>query len=195
MNLDVSRNNTRDRVFYGKQVEQSILNTLKHLGYDITPASLYEDTQEKIDGYIKIDGKLIPVQIKYRSKKNDIISEITCIDDVYGNQKVTEELMVFDGRDYVSSAILYISLGSDCKTLRICLTKDIKTIGKKLAIILLNKWGKNKNIKSYYDNTGEVKIIKDNFSGRRKIIYFAKPDKNYIPSLVTLDLNKTIIVN
>jgi hypothetical protein len=47
MNLDVSRNNTRDRVFYGKQVEQSILNTLKHLGYDITPASLYEDTQEK----------------------------------------------------------------------------------------------------------------------------------------------------
>jgi hypothetical protein len=194
MNQDVSHYSTKERVNYGKRVEGSILNALKYLGYDIISSSMKEDTQDKIDGYIKIKNKLVSLQIKYRSKKNDIISEITCIDDINGIEKSIDDLIKFDGRDYVSCANLYVSLASDCKTLRICFTDDLKREGTKMALILLDKWKKNKNFVSYKNNQGEIKIITDNYSNRRKIIYFAKPNKCFIPSLTEIKLKYPIIV-
>ena len=194
MNQDVSHYSTKERVNYGKRVEESILNSLRYLGYEIISASMKEDTLDKIDGYIKFKNRLVSLQVKYRSKKNDIISEITCIDDLNGTEKSFEDLINFDGRDYVSCANLYISLASDCKTLRICFTDDLKREGTKMALILLNKWKTNKNFLSYKNNQGEIKIITDNYSNRRKIIYFAKPKKCFIPSLTEIKLKNPIIV-
>lgn len=194
MNLDVSYLNTKQRVLYGKKVEESILNSLKHVGYDIKYPTIEEDTKYKIDGYIKSKNKYLPIQIKYRSKRTDIIYEMTCIDDIYGNEKSDQKLSTFDGRDFISNAVIYVSLSCNCKTLRLCLAEDIRKNGIELTNILINKWRKNKNIKCYSNKYGQVKIITDNYSGIRKIIFFAKPEKCCIPSLIEINLKTPILV-
>ena len=155
------------RVHYGKQVEKCIMEQLRLQDYKIVEASEGEDMYDKIDGYILNQDAICPLQVKYRQTGDDILFEISFMDRA-------STTMVWDGRDMIGKSSTYACLSFDGNTIWLCTTRDIKAKADELAKRLLTSYLKSST--TYLsDSKGELKITTDRESGRKKMLFFAKP--------------------
>jgi hypothetical protein len=164
---NISSKTYETRVHYGKQVEKCIIEQLRLHDYKIVEASEREDMFDKIDGYILNQESICPLQIKYRQTGDDILFEISFMDRA-------SPTMVWDGRDMIGKSSTYACLSFDGNTIWLCSARDIKAKADELAKRLLSLYLKSST--TYLtDGKGELKITTDRESGRKKMLFFAKP--------------------
>lgn len=165
INYDVSKNNMDSRIIYGKSVERMICDTLRQeFGWVLIAATSNEDRYEKIDAFRHIEGtKFVPIQIKYRSSRDDILFEVHRFDGKPGYP---------NGRDYISRAQLYVGLSPEGKSIIVCSIEDLKKDSLE-AFHLLIKSNKDRiNLKKNNQIVGSAKKCLDPFSKVEKVLYF-----------------------
>lgn len=65
------------RISFGLTQEDKIMKAAQGCGMNISPSTPYEDKNLGIDGWWNVDGKKLPVQIKYREKgQGDALFEV-----------------------------------------------------------------------------------------------------------------------
>ena len=178
---NISSKNYHIRVDYGKKVEKCIIEQLRFIGHTIIDSTEDEDKYDKIDGYIMIQQQINPLQIKYRQTGDDILFEVSFMDHA-------SQTMVWDGRDMIGKSSVYACLSNDGLVIWLCHTFQIKAKADALAKQLLTLYLKY-NQTSLIDEKGEIKITQDRESGRRKMLFFAKPS---MFSFDTICLEKSI---
>jgi len=160
-------------------VEKCIVEQLRCNGHSIMESTEDEDKYDKIDGYLGIGNE--PLQVKYRQTGDDILFEISFMDHA-------SSIMTWDGRDMIGKSTAYACLSHDGTVIWLCHTSDIKSKADTLAKRLLHLYLKY-NQTSLMDEKGEIKITMDRESGRKKMLFFAKPS---MFSFETIRLEKSI---
>ena len=128
-----------------------------------------------------IQQQINPLQIKYRQTGDDILFEVSFMDHA-------SQTMVWDGRDMIGKSSVYACLSNDGLVIWLCHTFQIKAKADALAKQLLTLYLKY-NQTSLIAEKGEIKITQDRESGRRKMLFFAKPS---MFSFDTIRLEKSI---
>lgn len=146
------------RVSFGKKIERQILDALKEAsGWDIVPSAASADMKDKIDGYVKTESKLTPIQIKYRDTGDDILMEV--------------EKDGRPGRDMVGMAQLYVVLNQMGTTIRVRSANEAKQIAEQMKQDLFASG----NL-VHTSAQGQIRMQNDPRDGKHKIIAYIKAE-------------------
>lgn len=162
-----------ERVRRGKQVEEIVKDHLRHHGYIIRDATPEEDKFDKIDGYISPDDgrNFYSLQIKYRNSNNDrddVLMEVTFVDTtIPANPR-----MRLNGRDYIGKAEVYACMCPD-GYIKVVSAQMLKEHAEFLTRRML--WLDHRILTD--PEIGQVRMVRDAASGRRKVIFFADISK------------------
>lgn len=157
--------NYNQRIEQGKRIESKIIFALRAMGFHIDDATAHQDMHDKVDGFwIDKKGTRYPFQIKWRQSGDDIIFELIQ-NMVTGNE----------GRDYKSSAQLYIVADTHGKT-RMFLAKPIKEKAKSVLASVQSDLKKNPQQFNFQGYGWEVKIQFDRADGHKKMVAYFSPE-------------------
>lgn len=161
-------------------VESRIIKALRESGYKVVAATAREDKYDKVDCYIFWKGRWEPLQIKYRSSRNDIVMEVTFLDD-----KNYDSSTKFNGRDFISKAKMLASLSADGRVIRLCSMAELKQNAELLTRQLLVKKRSQEVLNS--SGTAKARKVVDCVTKRKKVLYFVEPTelKTYKPIYVS----------
>lgn len=171
----------RERVTIGRRRESQIVEALKRQhSLAIKPANECQDKQQKIDCLIEMDGKQVPVQVKYRESGDDVLVEV--FDRWNGWDGIGNKI----GRDMQGKAEMYAVLTKDAKTVVMAPTAVIKDLVNGMVKAAQDHgWtvdlGVRKTLR--YTIAGEqcqLKVQSDPADGRSKMVA-------YIPAKVLMD--------
>jgi hypothetical protein len=151
----------RDRLERGWAAEREIRDELELLVGPFLPSGETEDTEDKIDGYLRMpSGRRLAVQIKARENGNDIICEVSRDGE--------------PGRDMVTAAELYVCRDMD-GAIHLIRTEDVKfRIGRLMHAFkrIGSRFDRNGWFRSRYGSLR--KCVSDR--GGEKVVAFLSPE-------------------
>lgn len=166
--------NVEDRVNFGKKIEQQIIDQLSAKGWKITPATQEHDMYDKIDGWVEIDGEKRPFQVKYRDTGDDILMEMCLRIQLENVDPDNINDRIFNGRDAVGKASIYICLNKSGTLVRVCDANYAKSIAKGMAVQLIKAFKQNGE-RSITTSSGQAKLTRDPATGIPKLMVYMTP--------------------
>jgi len=208
MNFNIYERDPVKRVASGKVREAQIADALRdQIGLDIRDATENQDKFCKIDRWLFQNGNRIPLQIKFRTKGDDLLFEVydtfldwTLPDATYGKPGTFNKL----GRDMQGDAKMYAVLLANKDRqgkhqVVIVNTDDAKRFIWKMVDIAekdgwtTNGYTKTLRLAKYHDDSqgvnpiAELKLQHDPGDGRPKMVAYVPPQLfNHEIKLITL---------
>lgn len=196
MPFNIYETDPAKRVSLGKVREAQIADALRtQHGLDIRDATDAQDKYRKIDRWIHLDSKRIPLQIKFRNKGDDLLFEVY---DTFRGWEFPDGLTASNqrnkiGRDMQGDALLYAVLLSDGKTVKIVDTEPAKRfIWEMVKTAERDGWTTDSYTKTLRlpvanNKRAELKLQHDPGDGRPKMVAYIPPTMFEGP-LYTVDI-------
>jgi hypothetical protein len=187
------------RVALGKLRESQIANALKNQHHlDIRDATDSQDKFRKIDRWLFMNGALVPLQIKFRNKGDDLLFEVY---DTFRGWEFRDGITASTqyglqnkiGRDMQGDALLYAVLLSDGKSVKIVDTAPAKRfIWEMVKTAETKGWTTETHTKTLRltlpnGKRAELKLQSDPGDGRPKMVAYIPPTMFEGP-LYTVDI-------
>lgn len=184
--FDIYEPDPAKRVALGKVREAQIADALRDQHrLDIRDATESQDKFRKIDRWIYQNGRRVPLQIKFRTKGDDLLFEV--YDTFRGweypdgfTDRNRNGLQNKIGRDMQGDALLYAVLLSDGKTIKMVNTDPAKRfIWDMVKTAELKGWTTEGYTKTLIvrkgGNRAELKLQHDPGDGRPKMVAYIPP--------------------
>lgn len=192
MNFNIYEPDPNKRVALGKLRESQIADALRDQAHlDIRDATEAQDKYRKIDRWIFQGNQRVPLQIKFRTKGDDLLFEVydTFRGWEYPDGLTTEafnlktrqrQLQNKIGRDMQGDATLYAVLLSDGRTIRMVNTEDAKKFIWQMVDTAETKgWTTDSYTKTLRlpvaGKQAELKLQHDPGDGRPKMVAYLPP--------------------
>lgn len=192
MNFNIYEPDPNKRVALGKLRESQIANALRdQAGLDIRDATEAQDKYRKIDRWIFQGNQRVPLQIKFRTKGDDLLFEVYdtfrgweypdgLTTEAFNLQTRQRQLQNKIGRDMQGDATLYAVLLSDGRTIRMVNTDDAKKFIWQMVDTAETKgWTTDSYTKTLRlpvaGKQAELKLQHDPGDGRPKMVAYLPP--------------------
>lgn len=192
MRFNIYEPDPTKRVALGKIREAQIADALRDQAHlDIRVATESQDKYRKIDRWIFQGNQRVPLQIKFRTKGDDLLFEVYdtfrgwefpdgLAAEVFNLKTRQPQLQNKVGRDMQGDATLYAVLLSDGKTIRMVNTDDAKRFIWQMVDTAENKgWTTDNYTKTLRvpvaGKQAELKLQHDPGDGRPKMVAYLPP--------------------
>lgn len=192
MRFNIYEPDPTKRVALGKIRESQIADALRNqAGLDIRDATEAQDKYRKIDRWIFQGNQRVPLQIKFRTKGDDLLFEVYdtfrgweypdgLTTEAFNLQTRQRQLQNKIGRDMQGDATLYAVLLSDGRTIRMVNTDDAKKFIWQMVDTAETKgWTTDSYTKTLRlpvaGKQAELKLQHDPGDGRPKMVAYLPP--------------------